>query len=102
MVIKDHTAPTKRAEAIAQKIEHFIRNVIIPYENDPRCTAHGPSDELVTEMRNKARDADILTPHILSDGTHLSHLETALVLKKSGLSPLGPTALNTMARKSVV
>jgi acyl-CoA dehydrogenase len=38
-----------------------------------------------------------LTPHILPDGSHLSHREAALVLRKSGLSPLGPIAVNTMA-----
>lgn len=48
-------------------------------------------------MRAKAKAAGVLTPHILPDGTHLSQRETALVLIKSGLSPLGPLAVNTMA-----
>jgi acyl-CoA dehydrogenase len=39
----------------------------------------------------------VLTPHILPDGSHLSQLGTALVLRKSGLSPLGPLAVNTNA-----
>jgi acyl-CoA dehydrogenase len=39
----------------------------------------------------------VLTPHILPDGSHLTQLETAIVLQKSGLSPLGPLAVNTMA-----
>jgi acyl-CoA dehydrogenase len=51
----------------------------------------------VMEMRVKARAAGVLTPHILPDGDHLSQRETALVLRKSGLSPLGPLALNTAA-----
>jgi acyl-CoA dehydrogenase len=38
-----------------------------------------------------------LTPHILENGEHLSHRETALVLRASGLSLLGPSACNTMA-----
>ncbi len=38
-----------------------------------------------------------MTPHILADGSHLTQLETAAVLKRSGLSPLGPVAVNTMA-----
>jgi acyl-CoA dehydrogenase len=38
-----------------------------------------------------------LTPHILPDGSHLSQRDTALVLRRSGLSPLGPLACNTMA-----
>ncbi len=27
-----------------------------PYETDPRCEAHGPTDELVQEMRDLARE----------------------------------------------
>jgi acyl-CoA dehydrogenase len=49
------------------------------------------------EMRAKARAAGVLTPHILADGSHLTQRETAIVLIKSGLSPLGPLACNTMA-----
>jgi acyl-CoA dehydrogenase len=33
----------------------------------------------------------------LADGSHLTQRETATVLKPSGLSPLGPVAVNTMA-----
>jgi acyl-CoA dehydrogenase len=51
----------------------------------------------VRELRDKARAAGVLTPHILSDGGHLTQLETATVLKRSGLSPLGPVAVNTAA-----
>jgi acyl-CoA dehydrogenase len=48
-------------------------------------------------MRAKARAAGVLTPHILPDGVHLTQRQTAMVLKRSGLSPLGPLAVNTMA-----
>ena len=89
---------SKRARDIGNKVETFVRDVIIPYENDPRArTGHGPSDELVTEMKEKARAAGVLTPHIFPDGTHLMQVETAHVLRLSGLSPLGPLAVNTMA-----
>jgi acyl-CoA dehydrogenase len=84
-------------QQIAARVERFVRDVVIPYEKDPRRTAHGPSDELVTELREKARAAGVLTPHILEDGRHLTQRETAMVLKKSGLSPLGPLAVNTAA-----
>jgi acyl-CoA dehydrogenase len=90
-------ATTLRAVEIANAVEAFVRNVIIPYERDPRWGSHGPSEELVAEMRAKARAAGVLTPHILPDGSHLSQRETALVLSKSGLSPLGPVAVNTAA-----
>jgi acyl-CoA dehydrogenase len=91
-------AVSERALALGEKVEGFVRRVVIPYETDPRRDHHGaPEDELVFEMRAKARDAGVLTPHILADGSHLSQVETAYVLHKSGLSPLGPLAVNTMA-----
>ncbi len=87
----------QRAAEIAATVEAFVRATIIPYERDPRRDHHGPSDDMVMEMREKARAAGVLTPHILADGAHLSQRETALVLRKSGLSPLGPLACNTAA-----
>lgn len=87
-----------RAKEIAAKVEAFVRETVIPYERDPRRDHHGaPTDDMVMEMRDKARVAGVLTPHILSDGSHLTQRETAVVLIKSGLSPLGPLACNTMA-----
>ena len=87
-----------RALEIGANVERFIRDVVIPYEKDPRRDHHGaPLDELVYEMRDKARAAGVLTPHILADVSHLTQLETAYVLQKSGVSPLGPLAVNTMA-----
>ncbi|WP_174209020.1 acyl-CoA dehydrogenase family protein [Sphingorhabdus sp. EL138] len=85
------------ARTIADNVETFVRDKIFAYEKDPRCEDHGPTDELVQEMRALAREAGVLTPHIRQDGSHLTHLETALVLRKSGLSPLGPLAVNTFA-----
>ncbi|MBV1934370.1 MAG: acyl-CoA dehydrogenase family protein [Parvibaculaceae bacterium] len=85
------------AADIAAKVETFVRNVVVPYEKDPRLNSHGPSDELVQELRAKAKEAGVLTPHIFDDGSHLSQRGTAAVLKMSGLSPLGPLACNTMA-----
>ncbi len=85
------------AREIADKVETFVREKIFAYEKDPRCEDHGPTDELVQEMRALAREAGVLTPHIRDDGSHLTHFETALVLRKSGLSPLGPLAVNTFA-----
>jgi acyl-CoA dehydrogenase len=90
-------AGPERTADIAARVETFVRNVVIPYERDPRRDRHGPSDALVAEMREKARAAGVLTPHILADGRHLTQRETAKVLKASGLSPLGPPAVNTAA-----
>ena len=86
-----------RALALADRVEAFVREVVTPFERDPRQDAHGPSEALAAELRDKARAAGLMTPHILDDGDHLTQRETAAVLIRSGLSPLGPLALNTAA-----
>ncbi|MFJ4443437.1 acyl-CoA dehydrogenase family protein [Pseudomonas sp. NPDC089422] len=86
------------AKSIAQKVERFVRDIVAPYEKDSRRDSHGcPTDTLVKELREKARQAGVLTPHILADGSHLSQRGTAIVLTQTGLSPLGPLACNTCA-----
>lgn len=91
-MISDHAA------AMAERVERFVREVVIPFERDPRRDHHNcPAEELVSELKDHARAAGVLTPHILPDGQHLSQRETAIVLRKSGLSPLGPLACNTAA-----
>ena len=83
---------------MAAKVEAFVRTVVIPFERDPRRDSHGaPTDELLYALRDLARAAGVLTPHIRPDGTHLNQRETAVVLIKSGLSPLGSLACNTNA-----
>lgn len=81
----------------AQRVEKFVREVVAPYERDSRCGGHGPSDELVHELRERARSAGLMTPHIEADGTHCSHRDTARLFVAAGLSPLGPVALNVAA-----
>ena len=85
------------AHELGERVEHFVRTQIVPFERDPRNEDHGPTDDLVDEMRTLAREAGVMTPHILPDGSHLTQRGTAHVLKKSGLSPLGPVACNTAA-----
>jgi acyl-CoA dehydrogenase len=91
------SAGLEQAAAIAAQVERFVRGEIIPYERDKRWGSHGPSSDLVQEMRDRARAAGVLTPHIPGDGNHLSHRGTALVLQAAGLSPLGPVAVNVAA-----
>ena len=75
---------SQRALEIGANVERFVRDIVIPYEKDPRRDHHGaPLDALVYEMRDKARAAGVLTPHVLADGSHLTQLETAYVLQKS-------------------
>ena len=93
----DGVGPERTAE-IAARVEAFVRDVVAPHESDPRRDHHDcPTEELVAELKNKARAAGVLTPHILLEGNHLSQRETAIVLERTGLSPLGPLACNTAA-----
>ena len=91
------TCTTAEGRAMARRVEEFVRFSIIPYERDGRRDAHGPTDALIMEMRGKARAEGLLTPHIRADGSHLSHRDTALVLRAAGVSPLGPPAVNVAA-----
>ncbi|MBC2668971.1 acyl-CoA dehydrogenase family protein [Novosphingobium piscinae] len=84
--------------ALADRVEAFVREVVFPCEQDPRRDHHGaPLDALVYELRDKARAAGVLTPHIRPDGSHRSQRETAVLLIRSGLTPLGALACNTNA-----
>ena len=96
-MLHEHRGPTGQGRAIAERMERFVRDIVIPYEADGRTDAHGPTEALVKEMRDRARAHGLLTPHILADGSHLSHRDTALVLRAAGLSPLGPVAVNVAA-----
>lgn len=86
-----------RALDLADRVEAFVRDTVIPYEKDGRLGAHGPEEDLVRELKALGREAGVLSPHILPDGSHLTQRETAAVLIRSGLSPLGPIACNTAA-----
>ena len=66
------------ARQMAARVEAFVRDIIVPYEQDPRRDHHGaPTDELVYEMRGLAREAGVLTPHIRPDGSHLNQISEA-------------------------
>jgi acyl-CoA dehydrogenase len=88
---------TDYVRTLADRVETFVREIVIPHERSPLRDSHGPSEELVSILRTAARAAGVLTPHIRPDGSHLSQRDTATILKKTGLSPLGPIACNTMA-----
>jgi acyl-CoA dehydrogenase len=79
------------------RIDTFVREVVIPFEADPRNAGHGPEDSLVRELRELARAAGLLTPQRTEDGKLLSHRDTAPLFRAAGYSPLGPVALNIMA-----
>ncbi|MDY7547009.1 acyl-CoA dehydrogenase family protein [Glaciimonas sp. CA11.2] len=85
--------------ALQKKTRRFIAEEIIPMENDPRQSPHGPSAELRQVLIEKARAHGLLTPHASKKmgGLGLSHIEKAIVFEEAGYSPLGPVALNIHA-----
>lgn len=90
---------SERELSLEAQTQAFIRDVVIPFERDPRLGAHGPSDELVQELRKAARARNLLAPQasLAMGGQGLNHRETATVLRASGYSLLGPIAMNCMA-----
>jgi acyl-CoA dehydrogenase len=92
-------ARTEREIDLETRTRRFVREVVIPYERDSRLTPHGPTPELVDELRAAARAAGLLAPQVPEEwgGYGLNHRETATVLRASGYSLLGPVAMNCMA-----
>jgi acyl-CoA dehydrogenase len=86
-------------KALAERVRSFVCDRIVPYEQDPRWTAHGPTEELRLELVALARDAGLLSPHVQADygGLDLSHIGRAAVFEAAGYSTLGPVALNFAA-----
>ncbi|HQR03475.1 MAG: acyl-CoA dehydrogenase family protein [Proteobacteria bacterium] len=86
-------------EALREKTRCFIATEVIPYEKDPRCTPHGPSEDLRQELIARARHAGLLSSHMPVEwgGLGLDHFGKALVFEEAGYSPLGPVALNIAA-----
>ena len=83
---------------LEQRTREFIRNVVIPCETDPRFHGEIP-DELIQDLRRKARDAGLLAPQVAPEwgGHGLDHRETVTVFRAAGYSLLGPLAMNCMA-----
>jgi acyl-CoA dehydrogenase len=81
------------------KVRAFIREEVLPYENDPRQDAHGPHEDLRAELIEKARTVGLLTPHASKEmgGLGLTHVEKAIVFVEAGYSTLGPIAMNIHA-----
>jgi acyl-CoA dehydrogenase len=85
--------------ALRDRTRRFVAEQVIPLENDPRQSAHGPDAALRTELVARARAAGLLTPHASREmgGLGLSHVAKAAVFEEAGYSWLGPTALNIHA-----
>jgi acyl-CoA dehydrogenase len=94
----DFSLPPEIA-ALKEKVEAFVREEVIPLEDDARQDAHGPSDELRRELVARGRRAGLLAPHVGREwgGLGLDHRGKAVVFEAAGYSLLGPLALNISA-----
>jgi acyl-CoA dehydrogenase len=84
---------------LSHRVEAFVRDEVIPRENDPRQDGHGPSDALRVELVGLARAQGLLSPHAPAEygGLGLDHRGQAIVFEAAGYSLLGPLALNIQA-----
>src|SRR5438105_10233924 len=84
---------------LKERTERFVREQILPYEDDKRQTAHGPAEELRRELVGRGRRAGLLSPHVGPEwgGLGLDHRGKAVVFEAAGYSPLGPIAMNCFA-----
>lgn len=91
--------PALNDQELFDRVRHFVCEHIIPYEKDPRVTAHGPTEELRLELNGLARQAGLLSLHMEPEwgGMGLNNARRAIAFEAAGYSVLGPIALNCAA-----
>ncbi|MBC2642348.1 MULTISPECIES: acyl-CoA dehydrogenase family protein [unclassified Rhodococcus (in: high G+C Gram-positive bacteria)] len=86
--------------ALVEKTETFIRDVVLPVEDEHGgdITAAG-GDALRVELQKAAKDAGVFAPHapVEYGGHGLNMTDRAPVFEAAGYSLFGPTALNIAA-----
>ncbi len=89
----------KELEALGDRVLAFVKEKVVPYEADPRWTAHGPTEDLRRALTDEARQAGLLSVHVPKEfgGLGLDHVGKAVVLEAAGYSMLGPPALHCQA-----
>ena len=94
----DFSLPPELA-ALQERVRRFITEQVIPLEGDARQGAHGPEPALCAELIERARHAELLSPHVAPTygGLGLSHIGRAIAFEEAGTSLLGPVALNVFA-----
>jgi acyl-CoA dehydrogenase len=98
VAVIDFEIPPELAQ-LRDRVESFIAEQVVPFENDKRQTVHGPSEELRRELVGLCREAGLLSPHGPREfgGLGLDHRGMAVVFEAAGWSTLGPLALNIQA-----
>jgi acyl-CoA dehydrogenase len=85
-------------EQLRQRVDNFIKEKVVPLENDPRQRPH-IHESLRKELVALGREAGLLSPHAPKEygGLGLDHRGMAVVFEAALWSPLGHLALNIQA-----
>jgi len=85
--------------SLAERMDRFVREDVIPFESDPRWTSHGPTDGLRADLIARARAAGLFGVHAPQEfgGLGLSHFGRAIAFEAAGYSMLGPVAIQAQA-----
>ena len=92
----DFTVPPE-LDDVRDRVATFVRDEVLPVEAN-MGDAEG-AESLLPELRSKAREAGLWTPHLPAEwgGLGLGALGMALVSQELGVTPLASLALNVMA-----
>ena len=94
----DNSVPPE-VEELAARTRAFIRDVVIPVEQQVAGVMHDAPDDLRRSLQKQASDAGLLAPHVPKEwgGCGLDVRGQAVVFEAAGYSLLGPLALNCSA-----
>ena len=94
----DITVPPEVGE-LARRTREFIRDVVIPVEEEVGGSVHAAPDELRRSLQKQAEQAGLLAPHVPTEwgGCGLDVRGQSVVFEEAGYSLLGPLALNCSA-----
>jgi acyl-CoA dehydrogenase len=90
-------APDQNTADLAERTAKFVREVVIPVEEQHRGVAE--TDEIRASLQQAAKDAGVFAPHVSPEfgGHGLGMRDRAVVFEEAGYSLLGPLALNIAA-----
>ncbi|MEV4604574.1 acyl-CoA dehydrogenase family protein [Amycolatopsis sp. NPDC049253] len=90
-------SPGPEVADLAERTAKFVRDVVIPVEEEHRGVIH--SDDVRRQLQQAAKDAGVFAPHVSAEygGHGLDMRGRAAVFEEAGYSLLGPLALNIAA-----